>query len=185
MRHALNYRWYARARFIERTQISLTSWNTLKINSRTNRGTSEGSETSADEYSTRRIQICVVYFCLGIIWKVILKKEVKNKFYKNRPSRSGFSSPRAFQRWSQNCRSPYGFFGNYFFVCVFLTLNPAVHNSSDKKPEILSWHFIACPIILDRRTAQRREYLPCEFQMQLVEGRWERVGDHERRNAMQ
>ena len=48
--------------FIEHTQISLTSLNTLKINSRTNRGTSEGSETSADEYSTRRIQICRVNF---------------------------------------------------------------------------------------------------------------------------
>ena len=30
----------------------------------------------------RRIQICVVYFCFGIIWTVILKKEVKNKFSK-------------------------------------------------------------------------------------------------------
>ena len=42
-----------------------------------NRGTSKGSETSADEYSTRRIQICVVYFCFGIISKVILKKRSK------------------------------------------------------------------------------------------------------------
>ena len=76
-----------------------------------NRGTSEGSETSVDGYSTRRIKICVVYFCLGIIWKAILKKEVKNKFYKNRPSRSGFSSPRAFKWRSRNCHSPYGFSG--------------------------------------------------------------------------
>ena len=105
--------------FIERTQISLTSWKTLKINSHTNRGTSEGSETLADKHSTRRIQICVVYFCLVIIWKVILKKEVKNKFYKNRPSRSGFSSPRGFQRRSWNCRSSYGFFGNCFLCAYF------------------------------------------------------------------
>ena len=46
------------------------------------RGTSEGSETSELEYSARQIQICMVYFCMDIIWKVILKKEVKNKFYK-------------------------------------------------------------------------------------------------------
>ena len=47
-----------------------------------NRGTSEGLETSELEYSTRRIQICFDYFYLGKIWKVILKKEVKNKVYK-------------------------------------------------------------------------------------------------------
>jgi len=35
------------------------------------RGTSEGSETSELEYSTRRIQFCPDYFCLGIILKVI------------------------------------------------------------------------------------------------------------------
>ena len=48
---------------IERLQISLTSLPTLKTDSHTNRGTSEGPETSADEYSTRRIQICRVHFC--------------------------------------------------------------------------------------------------------------------------
>ena len=46
------------------------------------RGTSEESEASELEHSTRRIQVCLVYFCLGIIWKVILKKEVRNKFTK-------------------------------------------------------------------------------------------------------
>ena len=44
-----------------------------------NRGTSEKSETSGDEYLTRWIQLFQVHFCLGIILKVILKKEVKNK----------------------------------------------------------------------------------------------------------
>ena len=39
-----------------------------------NRGSSEKSETSADEYL---IQIFQVRFCFGIILKVILKKEVK------------------------------------------------------------------------------------------------------------
>ena len=78
--------------FIERTQISLTSWNTLKINSRTNRGTSEGSETSADEYSTSRIQFCVVCFCLGIIWKVILKKK-RSKIHFTKIDQADLDSP--------------------------------------------------------------------------------------------
>ena len=90
------------------------------------RGTSEGSETSNLEYSTARIQICRVYFCLGIILKVILKKEVRNKSYKNRPGRSGFSSPRAFRWWSRTCRNPSGLLTNWLFVCVYWGSNPAV-----------------------------------------------------------
>ena len=62
---------------IERRQISLTSLSNWKIISRTNQGTSEGPETPEQEYLTRRIQFCLVYFYLHIIWKVILKKEVK------------------------------------------------------------------------------------------------------------
>ena len=38
---------------VERTHDNLTSLTTLKINSRTNEGTSEGSETSADKYLTK------------------------------------------------------------------------------------------------------------------------------------
>ena len=40
------------------------------------RGTSEseGPETLELEYSTRRIQICWICFCLDIIWNVILKR---------------------------------------------------------------------------------------------------------------
>ena len=45
-----------------------------KTNSDTNRGTSEWSETSAQEYMTRWIWFCFDYFCLVIIWKVILKR---------------------------------------------------------------------------------------------------------------
>ena len=111
---SLNYRWYARAWFYRAHADQLDFLKYNKINSRMNRGTSEGSETSAGEYSTRWIQICVIYFCLGNIWKVILKEEVKNKFYKNRPDRSVCSLPRAFQWWSGNCRSPYGFFRDFF-----------------------------------------------------------------------
>ena len=57
-----------------------------------NRGTSEGSETLSDEYSTRRIQICMVCFCLGIIWKGILKK--RSKIYFIRIDQGGLDSPR-------------------------------------------------------------------------------------------
>ena len=39
---------------IERTQYSLTSLTKLKIDSLTNRGTSEGPETSEQEYSTSK-----------------------------------------------------------------------------------------------------------------------------------
>ena len=53
---------------IDRTQISLTSLTTLKTNSRTNQGTSEGSETSADEYATMRIQFHLVYFCSDYVF---------------------------------------------------------------------------------------------------------------------
>ena len=42
------------------------------------------------------------------------------------PGRSEFSSPRAFQRGSQNCRSPYGSLANLFFVCFHWKSNPAV-----------------------------------------------------------
>ena len=104
-------------------QILLT---TLKTNYWTNQGISYGYETSADEYSTRRIRFCFVRFCLDIIWKVILKKEVKNDFYKNEQSRFGISLPRAFQQWSRNCRRPSGLLVNWFFVCFCWRSNSSV-----------------------------------------------------------
>ena len=58
-------------------QISLTSLTNQKNNSSTNQGTSEGPETSEQEYLTKRIQIYCAYLCSDIIWKVILEKEVK------------------------------------------------------------------------------------------------------------
>ena len=63
---------------IKRTHISLTSLKTRKtICIPTNRGTSERSETLAQEGSTRRIRFCGDCFCSGVIWKVILKKRPK------------------------------------------------------------------------------------------------------------
>ena len=56
---------------IERTQVSLTSLTKQKNNLPSIRGPSEGSETSADEYSTRRIRICQVHFCSGHIFAVV------------------------------------------------------------------------------------------------------------------
>ena len=56
------------------------------------RGTSEGSETSTDEYLTTRIQIFRVYFYLGIILEVILKKKSKMTFTEIDPA--DLDSPR-------------------------------------------------------------------------------------------
>ena len=47
----------------------------------------------------------------------------------NIPGRSGFSSPRAFQRWSRIYRGPSGSLANYVFVFVSLIVNPAVTNA--------------------------------------------------------
>ena len=45
-----------------------------KEKSPTNRRTSEEPETSAQKGLARQIQFCRVYFCLGIIWEVVLKQ---------------------------------------------------------------------------------------------------------------
>ena len=47
-----------------------------------NQATSERPETPAREYLTRHIQICRVYSCSDVIWKVISKKEVKMDYTK-------------------------------------------------------------------------------------------------------
>ena len=67
-----------------------------------NRGTSERSETSAQDGLMRQIWFCFVYFCSEIIWKVILKRG-QNKFHKNRQSRFEFSSRRTFRTRSWKC----------------------------------------------------------------------------------
>ena len=54
--------------------------------------TSEGPETSKLEYSTMRIQICRVYFCLGNILEVILKQEVKKDSPRRELSNGGLKS---------------------------------------------------------------------------------------------
>ena len=50
-------------------------------------------------------------------------------FTKKNQSGIGFSSPRAFQRWSRNCRNPFVFSGNWCFMCVHWWSNPAVFSS--------------------------------------------------------
>ena len=111
---------------IQCTQISLTSLTNQQINSRTNLGTSKGSETLADKYSTRQIWIFRLYFCSRMILKVILKRRGQNKFYKNIPGRSEYSSPRAFQWLSRKCRSTSGSLENWCFMCFYWGSNPAV-----------------------------------------------------------
>ena len=56
---------------IEHTRGGLAFLTNKKINLPAIWGTSEESETSELEYLTRRIKFCPVYFCLGIILKVI------------------------------------------------------------------------------------------------------------------
>ena len=53
----------------------------------------------------------------------------------HRPSRSEFSSPRPFQRWSWNYCSPSGLLENWWFVGLYWRLNPAVW---------LWWNFAHC-----------------------------------------
>ena len=48
---------------------------------------SEGLETSAQEYSSRRIRFFRVHFGLDFIWKIIPRKEAKNWSHKNEPKR--------------------------------------------------------------------------------------------------
>ena len=78
----VKYRWYVWRDNIERTQISLTSLPTLKINCRTNQGTSEGSETSADEYLTRRIRFFFGYFCSNSVFPYLKNEISKMNFTK-------------------------------------------------------------------------------------------------------
>ena len=114
--------WYYRA---QTNQLDFLAY--IKHDLHTNQGTSEESETSEDEYLARRIQIHLDDFLLWPFFTCFKKWEVKKWYYKNNPSRSGFSSPRAFQWRSRKCRSPYGFFGNWFFVGSYWTSTPAVH----------------------------------------------------------
>ena len=66
-----------------------------------------------------------LFFCLDVIWNVILKRG-QNRSHKNGPSRSGFSSSRAFRTWSWICHSSFGLLVNQLLVCVYWGSNPAV-----------------------------------------------------------
>ena len=54
------------------------SRRTQKINLPTNQKGYDNSETTVGKLSARRIQICRIYFCLGIILKVILNNFQNN-----------------------------------------------------------------------------------------------------------
>ena len=86
---------------IKNAHISLTSYKNLKNNIWTNWITPKGPEAFAQEYSTRRTQICRVYVCSGTVWEVILKEEVENGSHKIRDSRSGSSSAKVFHTLSR------------------------------------------------------------------------------------
>ena len=113
---------------IEHKQTILTSYT---INLPKNRVASEGPETSVLELSTRRIPFCQVYFWLDIIWKVILRKEVRNMHH-TKIDAADLDSPRR----ELSLRGlgfvvhtyPFRFFGNWF-LCVRLPgFNPAVRS---------------------------------------------------------
>ena len=87
------------------------------INSPTNRGTSEGSETSEHEYSTRRIQICVVYFCLGIIWKIILEKKSSKTIFTKVDQTDLDSSHRELSNGGLNITVALTAFWGIIFLC--------------------------------------------------------------------
>ena len=82
--------------------------------------TSEGSETSAQEYLTRQIRFCCDYFCSDIIWKVVFKREVKMDPMKI--VTAGLDSPRqdVFVRGlGFVVHSPFGSLANLFLVYVY------------------------------------------------------------------
>ena len=67
----------------------------------------------------------------------------------NIPSRSGFSSSRAFHPWSRTYRSPSGSLANYIFVGSYWTSNPVVRESRDLNPAVVSITK-ACVVCLSR-----------------------------------
>ena len=79
-----------------------------------NRGTSKGSETSADEYSIfneANLNLPGI-FLFGHYSESCFEKGRQKSIFKNISRRSEFSSSRVFQRWSRNCRSPSGLLAN-------------------------------------------------------------------------
>ena len=58
----LKYRWSTQTQYYPAHTDQLDFLNQLKINCQTNRGTPEGSESSADGYSARRIRFCFDFF---------------------------------------------------------------------------------------------------------------------------
>ena len=101
------------------------SKNTRKINLPTNQKVYDNFETTVGKLLARRIQIFWLYF-LEFIFCLFSKQLLKWCLDKNSPDRSEFSSPRAFQRWSQKCRNPSSSLANYFFVGSYWTSNRAV-----------------------------------------------------------
>jgi len=81
----------------------------------------------------RRIQICVVYSCFGIIWIVVLKKEVRNKFTKIDQADLDSSRQELSNSGLEIVVALAVFFGNYFFACFCWGSNPTVYKTSQFK----------------------------------------------------
>ena len=74
---AVNYRWDTRARYYRAHADHLDFLDQLKINSPTNQAPSEGSETLADKYSTRQIQIYRAFFCWDLVFTCFKNEKPK------------------------------------------------------------------------------------------------------------
>ena len=122
---------------VERTHISLTSLTALEIHSRTNRGTSEGSETSADGRSTRRIHIYRVYFCWNPVFACFKNKGPNIDVTKT--DTVDLDSPRRelFQRRSRNCRSPCCFFRELMLCRLVLGVQSSCMQSTHGEPTFI------------------------------------------------
>ena len=87
--YSTSYYLYARAQYYQAYTHQLDFLKQLKTNPRTNPGISKGSETEIPRHkSIRRSKSdsALIIFCLGDIWKVILKRG-ENGTHKNSQSR--------------------------------------------------------------------------------------------------
>ena len=91
----------------------------LKINSSTNRDTSEGPETSVLEVSTRRIRFCLhSLFLFGRYFESNFEKEVKMDYTKIEQVHLDFPRRELFEGLGFTVALS-GFLRNLFFVCVY------------------------------------------------------------------
>ena len=95
------------------------------INSRTNQGTSEGSETSTQEGSTRRIRFCREYF-FGTLFSHVLKNRRPKIDHTKNSQQIWILLAESFPTVVSDLSQPFCFVRALIFVCVSLITNSAV-----------------------------------------------------------